>query len=278
MFEYEFMQRALLAGILLGAAVPLVGTIIVVRRLSMIGDALSHASLAGVAGGLLAGVSPVLGATLASIAAASCVEFIRRKLAGHAELAIAIVMSLGVGLAGVIAGFLPNTTTFSSFLFGSIVTVSDEELASVVVICLGIMTCCFLFRRQLLLMALDERSARLSGVPVGLFSAAFILATALIVSIAARTVGSLIVSSLMVLPVAAALQVARSWKALTIISSGLGIASSVAGLILSYEYGSRPGGTIVLIAIALLFVCLGIRKGRDMMVHKSTSQHPIQGA
>lgn len=259
LLAYGFMQRALIAGTILGAAIPLVGVIVVIRRLSMIGDALSHTSLAGVAAGLIAGVNPVLGATVASLVAASCIEAIRRRFADRAELSIAIVMSAGVGLAGVLSGFVPNGATFSSFLFGSIVTVSDAEVLAVVIIGAAVIAGCVALRRQLLLVALDERTARLAGVRTGALSALFTLACALVVSIASRTVGSLIVSALMVVPVAAALQVARSWRGLTVISCAIGVGASIAGLVISYYVGTKPGGTIVLVAIAALAVCAVVR-------------------
>lgn len=252
MFAYAFMQRAFVAGVVLGLAVPLVGVFIVMRRLSMIGDALSHASLAGVAAGLIAGINPVLGATVAAVAAAGCVEVIRRRFEAHAELAIAIVMATGVGLAGVLSGFVPNAASFSSFLFGSIVTVSDAELWGVVGVGAAVVVCCWALRRQLLLVTLDERGARLYGVRTGAVNALFTLFCALVVSIASRTVGALIVSAMMVVPVAGALVVARSWRQLVIVACGVGAASSAIGLTASFYLGLKPGGAIVLVSVALL--------------------------
>lgn len=252
MFAYAFMQRAFVAGVVLGLAVPLVGVFIVMRRLSMIGDALSHASLAGVAAGLIGGINPVLGATVAAVAAAGCVEVIRRRFEAHAELAIAIVMATGVGLAGVLSGFVPNAASFSSFLFGSIVTVSDAELWGVIGVGAAVVVCCWALRRQLLLVTLDERGARLYGVCTGAVNALFILFCALVVSIASRTVGALIVSAMMVVPVACALVVARSWRQLVIVACGVGAASSAIGLTASFYLGLKPGGAIVLVSVALL--------------------------
>lgn len=260
MLEYAFMQRALVSGIVLGVALPLVGTIVVTRRLSMIGDALSHASLAGVAAGLIAGINPVAGATAAALLSAGFIEVIRRRLADRAELAIALVTSLGVGLAGVLSGFVPNGASFSSFLFGSIVTVSDAEMVWVILIGAAIVVGFALLRRQLFLLAADERGARLLGVRVSLLSAAFTVATALVVSIAARTVGSLVVSGVIVVPVAAALQVSRSWRGFVLTSCGVGALCCVAGLTLSFYAGLKPGGSIVLTALAVLVMCLAARK------------------
>jgi len=118
-FEFEFMRRAFLVGILLSFIIPCVGVIIVLRRLSMIGDALSHTSLAGVAAGLILNVNPVLGASVACVASAFGIEAIRRRIPKYSELSIAIMMSLGVGLAGVLSGFVKSAASFNSFLLFS---------------------------------------------------------------------------------------------------------------------------------------------------------------
>ena len=256
MFEYAFMQRAFLAGIILGIAIPCVGVVVVLKRLSMMGDALSHTSLAGVAAGLIGGIDPVLGATIACLGAAGAVEFIRRRFEGHAELAIAVVMSCGIGLAGVLSGFVPNAASFSSFLFGSIVAVDTNQLIAVSIVGAAVLVLCVLMRKELFWVTLDERAARLAGVRVKLVNAAFIVITALAVSVGARTVGALIVSSMMVVPVACALQVAKSWRATVIVSCGIGLATTAAGLWLSYAFGLKPGGTIVLLGVALLLAII----------------------
>ena len=133
-FNYGFMQRAFVVGILLAAVIPCIGIVIVFKRLSMIGDALSHTSLAGVAAGLILGINPVAAAAFACIAASLGIELIRRKLPRYSEMSIAIIMSAGVGLAGVLSGFVKNAANFNSFLFGSIVAISDMELRLVVAV------------------------------------------------------------------------------------------------------------------------------------------------
>ena len=256
MFEYLFMQRAFIAGIILGVTVPCIGVVVVLKRLSLMGDALSHTSLAGVAAGLIGGIDPVLGATVACVTAAFGIEAIRRRFPGHAELAIAVIMSTGIGLAGVLSGFVPNAASFTSFLFGSIVTVSDGELMVVAVIGAAVLVLFALLSKELFLVTLDERAARLAGVRVTAVNTAFILMTALTVSVAARTVGALIVSSMMVVPVACALQLARSWKQVVALSCGIGVSITASGLVASYEYGLKPGGTIVLIGVVALVIVL----------------------
>lgn len=255
-FNYAFMQRALLVGVLLAAIIPCVGIIIVLKRLSMIGDALSHASLAGVAGGLLLNVNPVLGATVACITAAFGIEAIRKHLPRYAELSIAIIMSAGVGLAGVLSGFVKSSANFNSFLFGSIVAISDGELASVIVLSVLILLVFVLLYKELFYLALDERSARLSGIPVGGINFVFTLLTAMTVSIAARTVGALIVSSLMVIPVTCGMQVGKSYKQTVLWAIFFAELCTVGGLFLAYYAGTKPGGSIVLLGVSLLVVLM----------------------
>ena len=209
MFEYAFMQRAFIVGVLLALIIPLIGVTVVLRRLSMLGDALSHTSLAGVAAGLLLNVNPVFGASVFCVGAAFGIEGIRRRFPRYAELSISVMLSAGVGLAGVLSGFTKNAANFNSFLFGSIVAISDAELYSVAAVSLLVLLASVLLYKELFSIALDERAARLSGVPVNVVSTIFTMLTAVTVAIAARTVGALIVSSMMVLPVACAMQLAR---------------------------------------------------------------------
>lgn len=255
-FEYPFMQRAFLVGILLALIIPCVGIVIVLKRLSTIGDALSHTSLAGVAAGLLFNINPVLGATAACVAAAFGIEAIRKKLPRYAEMSIAIILSAGVGLAGVLSGFVRSAASFNSFLFGSIVAISDGELYTVAVVS-GIIVLAFLFLyKELFYLALDERAARMSGIPVGIINSVFTVLIAVTVSIAARTVGALIVSSMMVVPVACGMQLGRSYKQTVLWSIAFAEGFTVGGLFLSYYVGLKPGGTIVLLGVACLLLLL----------------------
>ncbi len=210
--EYDFMRRAFIVGILLAVIIPCIGIIVVLKRLSMIGDALSHTSLAGVAAGLIMGVNPVLGAIAVCIAAALGIEAIRKKIPQYSEMSIAIIMSAGVGLAGVLSGFVKNAANFNSFLFGSIVAISDFELILVACISCAVLLAFILLYKELFYIALDERAARLAGIPVKTVNFIFTLLTAATVSVAARTVGALIVSSMMVVPVACAMQFGKSYK------------------------------------------------------------------
>ncbi len=161
MFEYAFMQRAFIVGVLLALIIPLIGVTVVLRRLSMLGDALSHTSLAGVAAGLLLNVNPVFGASVFCVGAAFGIEGIRRRFPRYAELSISVMLSAGVGLAGVLSGFTKNAANFNSFLFGSIVAISDAELYSVAAVSLLVLLASVLLYKELFSIALDEARARL---------------------------------------------------------------------------------------------------------------------
>ena len=154
MFEYAFMRRAFAVGLLLGIIMPCIGVMIVLKRLSMLGDALSHTSLAGVAAGLLLDIDPVLGATTACVAAAFGIEVIRKKIPQYAELSIAVMLSAGVGLAGVLSGFVQNAAGFNSFLFGSIVAITPGELTATAVISVLVLTAFVLLYTELFAIAL----------------------------------------------------------------------------------------------------------------------------
>ena len=257
-FQYAFMQKAFIVGILLALIIPCIGMIIVLKRLSMIGDALSHTSLAGVAAGLVFGFNPVLGAVTACMIAALGIEAIRKKLPNYAELSIAIIMSAGIGLAGILSGFVKNAGNFNSFLFGSIVAISDFELYLVVLISILVLLTFFLLYKELFFVAFDEQAARLAGVPVKAINFIFTLMTAVTVSIAARTVGALIVSSMMVIPVVCAMQFGRSFRQTVIFAIGFALLFTCAGLFLSYYIRLKPGSTIVLTGVTcLLLIFLG---------------------
>ena len=251
-FEYLFMQRAFVVGILLAAVVPCVGMVVVCKRLSMIGDALSHTSLAGVAAGLLLGVNPVAGAAAACVAASFGIEAIRRKLPRYSEMSISIIMSAGIGLAGVLSGFVKNSANFNSFLFGSIVAISDAEMISVIVVSVVVLALFLLLYKELFYISLDERSARLAGVPVGVVNFIFTIMIAVTVSVAARTVGALMV--------ACAMQLGKNFKQTVWYAVGLNVLFMIIGLFAAFYLGLKPGGTIVLVGVAaLLIIFIGKR-------------------
>lgn len=259
-FEYSFMRRAFAVGILLAIIVPCIGIIVVLKRLSMIGDALSHSSLAGIAAGLVFNINPVLGALIASLISAFSIEFIRKKIPKFSEMSIAIIMSAGVGLAGVLSGFVKDSAAFNSFLFGSIVAISDFELYMVIGISIIVIFAFIFLYKELMYIAFDEQGAKLVGIPVKTVNFIFTILTAFTVSIAARTVGALIVSSMMVIPVACSMRYAKSYKQTVILSILFAVIFTIIGLTLSYYVGLKPGGTIVLSGVIFLIISMIIKK------------------
>ena len=246
-FQMAFMQRALVIAIFISIVTPLIGNTIVLKRLSSIGDALSHAGLAGVAIGLCFSWSPVVSAIVFSVISALIIEYIRRGFPNYSEMATAIVLSFGVGVAAVFSGFIKNAASFNSFLFGSIVAVSTFELVVVVVLSIAVIIILVLLYRELFYIAFDEESAALSGVPVKSINLIFTILTSIVVSIAARTVGC-------------SMLISKSYKQNVIFSVIFAFIFTIAGLLITAVYDLKPGGTIVLIGIAFLIVLLLLRK------------------
>lgn len=258
MLEFEFMRRAFLAALCVSVMAPMVGQVIVLRRMSTVGDALSHTGLAGVAIGLALGVSPVAGAFAAAVCAGLALELIRRHFVRYAELSVSITLSLGVGLAAIFSGMAGMG--FYGFLFGSIVAISDGELWAIVGLSAVVTAAALVLYRPLLHIAFDEESAKASGIPVGAVNLVFTILTAVAVAASARIVGALIVSSLMVIPVACAMQISRGYKQNMAYGIIFALLFTAAGLTLSFYYDLRPGGAIVLTGIAVLTLLILIRR------------------
>lgn len=254
-FSYSYMIRAFIAGILVSVIISCLGNVMVHKRLSMIGDSLAHTSLAGVAIGLIGGINPIVGAVCACLIGALFIEGIRRKLGAHSELAIAVVLSLGIGLAGVLSGFVNSGADFSSFLFGSIIATTKTDLILIGIIAAIVLVVYITLFRKIFLISFDEDSAKLLGVKVEIINIVITILTALTVSVASRIVGTLIISSLMVVPVAAAALVSKSYKAQVVTSIAISVGSTILGLVLSFLYGLKPGGTICLLAVGVFAVC-----------------------
>lgn len=259
-FQYAFMQKAFLVGILLAVIIPLIGVVVVLKRLSMIGDALSHTSLAGVALGLLLGINPIIGAVVICVVAAFSIEAIRKRFPKYAELSISIIMSVGIGLASVLSGWIEDGAAFNSFLFGSIVAIMDTEVMLVILVTVIVVAVFFLLYKELMFITFDEQGAVLAGVPVRKINFVITLLTAITVSVAARSVGALMVSSLMVIPVACAMQIANSYKKTVVYAVLFAIGFTVFGLILSYYFNLKPGGTIVLIGVVVLIPLMAFNR------------------
>lgn len=256
MFEYEFMWRAYLVGSVLAVILPLIGLPILLKRLSMMGDTPSHASLAGVAIGLCLGFDPLLGSVVACVVAALGVELISSRLKAYQEISTVIVLATAIGLAGIFTSLTGGSNAISSYLFGSIVTIGDFELALVLVVAAVVLVTYRLIYDRLYLSVFDPVAAPLMGIDGRALNLAFSFLVAITVSVAAKTIGSLIVSSLMVIPVICAMQFARSYRGTLLLSIALSLAFVHAGLAVSYHQNLRPGSVIVLIAVLALSVAM----------------------
>lgn len=262
------MLRAFTAAVCISVIAPCIGMIIVLKRLSAVGEATSHSALAGVAAGLAFGFNPVLGAVIFSILAVFAVEGFRKAFGKYADIAPIVVLSAGVGLTAVFSGFIKSgSANLNSFLFGSVVTVSSFEMFLTIGLSALVLLMTVILHRELFAVAFDEEAAKLSKVPVGAVNFIFMLMTAVTVSVAARTVGALMISSLMVIPVACAMAISGSYRSTMIWSVIFALIFTVSGLFISFYVRPaggdlKPGGTIVLTGIVTLFVVLSAKRGR----------------
>ncbi len=265
MMSFEFMQRAMLAGVIIGLICPLIGIFLVLRRMSMIGDSLSHVALSGVAAGMLTGTYPVAMALIFSVAAALAIERLRESFEEYAEVATAIVLSGGIGLAVVLISVAKSfNASLYSYLFGSITTVMPQDIGLIVALGIAIVFAVALLYKEMFYIAFDDNAARLAGVPVKRINLVFIVMIAATITLSMRIVGILLVSSLMVLPVAAALQLAKSFKQAMWLSVLFAQTSVLIGMVMAYIYELASGGTIVLVAIAQLLLVLFSKKLQKM--------------
>lgn len=251
-FQYSFMIRAFVAGLMIAVIAPLIGNFLLVRRLSLIADTLSHIALAGVAIGLLLKTQPFFITIIVTIIASIFIEKLRtnKNISGDAVLAMFLPggLALSTILIGLAHGF--NANLFS-YLFGSISTVTGNDLWFIVG--LGVLTIVLitLFYKQLLFAAFDEESAKASGIPVGFINMLLIVLTAITVSIAIRVIGILLIGALMVIPVVTGMQLSRSFIQGIYFSIGFALTAVLLGLYISYYIDLPAGGVIVLISLGL---------------------------
>ena len=260
-FQYEFMRRAFFAAIIIAVIAPCIGTPIVLMRLSAIGDATSHSALAGIALGLVLGVNPILGAVFFSVVAVLGIELLRKIFGRYSEIATVIVMSAGIGLTAVLSGFIKNgSANLNSFLFGSIVAITDFEMCLTIGLGIAVIIVSVLLYKELFFVTFDEEAARLAGVPAGRVNLILMFLTAVTVSVASRIVGALMISSLIVIPVASAMLAAKSYKQTVCLSVVFAEIFTLTGLFVSYYADLRPGGTIVLIGVVFLLVMSAVSR------------------
>lgn len=267
--QYEFLQNAFLTGIIIGIIAPLLGVFIVVRRLSLIADALSHVTLAGIAASLLlekkfiglSGLNPLYMGMAFSVAGSLFIEKLRAVYKHYQELAIPIILSGGIGLGVIFISLADgfNTDLFS-YLFGSVSAVSRLDLWTILIISVFVIALVVLLYKELFLLSFDEEHAKASGIAAKSVHFIFIVMVALVIAASMRIVGILLVSSLMTLPVAASIRIAKGFKQTIFLSMLFGEISVLGGLTISYYIDLAPGGTIVMIAVLILIATILLKK------------------
>ncbi|MED4400952.1 metal ABC transporter permease [Metabacillus fastidiosus] len=264
-FQYEFLQNAFISGVIIGLIAPLLGVYVVVRRLSLIADALSHVTLAGIAASLLlekkfsgfSGLNPVYLGMGFSVTGAVLIEKLRTVYKHYQELAIPIILSSGVGISVIFISLADgfNTDLFS-YLFGSVSAVTRTDMWVIVLIALFVLAVIFLLYKELFLLSFDEEHAKASGIKAKWLHLIFILTVALVIASSMRIVGILLVSSLMTLPVAASIRIAKGFKQTIFFSVLFGELSVIIGLYLAYYLDLAPGGTIVVLSVLILIITI----------------------
>ncbi|WP_088815272.1 MULTISPECIES: metal ABC transporter permease [Listeria] len=271
LFQYDFIRNTFIVGLVIGIVAPLLGSFIVVRKLSLMADALSHVTLAGIAVSLflsktyvpLVSLNPLyLGFGFATVGSL-LMEKLRSVYKHFEELAIPIIMSAGMGFSVIFIslanGF--NTDLFS-YLFGSVSAVSRSDMYTIVGIAAFVFIVILLLYKELFLLSFDEEYARVSGIRAKAFDIIFMVLVALVIASSMRIVGILLVSSLMTLPVAAAIRIAKGFKQTIIFAIIFGEISVIVGLVSAYYLDLAPGGAIVLLSVIILILTMVYQKIR----------------
>jgi zinc transport system permease protein len=256
LLQYDFMQRALVAAVLVGVAAPAIGIYLVQRRQAIMGDGIGHVALTGVALGFLLNTSPVWAAVAVATLGAVVMELIRSHGKTRGDVALALLFYGGMAGGVMIINLSPDGSNANllTYLFGSITLVSMSDLVTIAVLSAVVLAVSLGLRRQLFAVCQDEDFARVTGLPVRLLNLLLAVMAALTVTVAMRVVGLLLVSALMVVPVAAAQQATRGFAATLGAAMGVGVLVTVSGTTTSFYLDVPPGATIVLYAIGVFAV------------------------
>ncbi|MFY3793076.1 metal ABC transporter permease [Ureibacillus sp. MALMAid1270] len=278
LLNYPLIQNAFLSGLIIGIIAPLLGVFIVVRRMSLIADALSHVTLAGIAGSLylsqsvasLALLNPIYLGIVASVGGSILIERLRSLYKHYEELAIPIIMSAGIGLSAIFISLASGfSTDLMSYLFGSVSVVSRQDLGVIFIIALIVIVFLLLFFKEMFVLSFDEEYAKATGLPSKWIHLLFMIVVALVIAASMRIVGILLVSSLITLPVAAAMRIAKGFKSTIIYSIIFGESSVIIGLVSAFYLNLAPGGTIVVTSIIILFIVIFFKKfGNNLRVER----------
>lgn len=268
LLNFDFMRYSLLSGILIGFIAPLIGAFIVVRRLSLIADALSHVTLGGISFGMfiltlspaLTIINPMWFGILYAIVGALLIEKLRTSYSNYQEIAIPIIMSTGIALSAIFISLADGfNQEIVGLLFGSISAVSLSDFLTVVVIAIVVVLFITLFYKELFILSFDEEYSRVINIPKWI-QFLFIVIVAMVISASMRVVGILLVSALITLPIAIAMRITKGFKQLIILSVIIGEFSVIMGLVLAFYMNISPGGVIVVLLVLLLGLTMLFQK------------------
>ncbi len=256
LLDFDFMRRALVAAALVGLIAPLIGVFLVQRRLALLGDGMGHVALTGVGLAFLLGTAPIPTAMATAVIGAFLIEFIRYRSRTAGDVALALLFYGGIAGGVMFASLAPGrgTASLNSYLFGSLSTVAEGDLVALGVLCLFVVAVITILGRELFAVSLDPDVAAVQGIRVRAMSTLMAVLAAVVVVVGMRVVGLLLVSAIMIVPVAAAQQVTRSFRGTAVLAIILGLVASVAGLVGSFYVEVPPGPAIVLVALACFAV------------------------
>lgn len=270
LLSYEFMRRAFLAAIFIAGIAPMLGVFLVIRRQSLMADTLSHVSLAGVALGFFLNLNPTGTTLLVVVIAAIIMEYLQNMYSSYSEISIAILMAAGLAVALVLMSLAPGNSAVSiqSYLFGSIVTITWQQVVflGILFVLVGILF--LLFKRPMYVLTFDEDIAAVDGLPIRTMSMIFNIVTGVAIAVMIPIAGALLISAIMVLPAAVGMRVGKSFNIVILVSVLVGFIGMIGGLTGSYYLDTPPGATITLGFIILFLLVNGVRQVRILFQRK----------
>lgn len=256
MFQYDFIQRAFLAGGAISVITPILGLLLILRRQSLMADTLAHVSLAGVALGMLLQVNPTYSTLFVVMIASLIIEYLRGVYRDFSEVSVALMTSTGMAVALLLININSSSTNFKidQYLFGSIILITDEEVKLLIVLALLLVIVYAIFRRPLYVLTFDEATAQTAGLPVRLMSILFSVITGVAISIMMPIVGTLLVSALIVIPSATAIKISNSFTKTICVGVIINLIGIFFGLTMSYYYSTPPGASITLCFVVIFII------------------------
>lgn len=266
MFFYGFMQRAFTASILISVIAPILGLFLILRRQTLLADTLSHISLTGLALGLMLGINATWSNLAVVIFVAILLEYIRHLYRSYSEISISMLMSGGMAAALMIMSLNHTASVdLNTFLFGSIVTISSEQLYFLIVLTGIIVALYLLFKKPMYVLTFDEETAFTTGLPVRLMSIIFNVLTGVAIAIIMPIVGSLLVSAILILPAAIAMRISHSFRGVILMGMVIAMIGMFSGLYLSYNFGTPSGASVVSVFIGIFVIVISMQEIKKLI-------------